>query len=132
MGAVFRFLPKRSAIWLNVPKKSVFRRFDKRLFLWKCKKRHFRNVTSPMGGEHRICSTFSNFDLIGCKSTILNMKVRIRKFKCHQNIPWVRFPGNDIRNYGLILNKNGARDQKIILMKKLNFLLESAVFKIRP
>jgi hypothetical protein len=44
------------------------------------------------------------------KSTILNMKVRIRKFKCHQKIPWIRFAGNDISNYCLILNRNGARD----------------------
>jgi hypothetical protein len=65
----FRFLPQGSAIWLNVPKKGVFRRFDKRLFLWNCKKRHFRNVTSPRGGEHRIGRTFWNFRLIGCKST---------------------------------------------------------------
>jgi hypothetical protein len=66
-------------------------------------------------------SEASNVDLIGYKSTkkgakltILNMKVRIRKFKCHQKIPWVRFAGNDISNYGLIFNKNGARDQNII------------------
>jgi hypothetical protein len=39
---------------------------------------------------------------------------------------------NDISNYGLISNKNGARDQKIILMKNFNVFLESAVFKIRP
>jgi hypothetical protein len=135
----FRFLPQGSAIQLNVPKKGVFRRFHKRLFLWKCKKRHFRNVTSPKGDEHRIESTFSNFDLISCKSTkkcakstILNIKVIIRKFKCHQTIPWVQFAETDISNYGLILNRNGARDEKIILMKKFNFFLESAVFKIRP
>jgi hypothetical protein len=110
-------------------RKGYFRRFDKRLFLWKCKKRHFRNVTSPRCGEHRIGSTFSNFDLIDCKSTkkcakstILNMKVRIRKFKCHQKIPWIRLAGNDISNYGLILNKNRAKDQKIILMEKFIFV----------
>jgi hypothetical protein len=123
-------LPRESAIWLNVPQRVGFRRFDKWIFIWKCKKRHFRNVTSPRVGERRIGSTFSNFDLIGCKSTkksakstILNMKVRIRKFKCQQTIPWIRFAENDISNYGLILNRNGARDQKIILMKKFNFLL---------
>jgi hypothetical protein len=33
-------------------------------------------------------------------------------------------------NYDLILNRNGARDQKIILMKNFNFFLESAVYKI--
>ena len=60
------------------------------------------------------------------------MKVRIRKFNCHQNIPWVRFAENYISNYGLISIRNGARDQKIILMKNFNFFLESAVFKIRP
>ena len=49
------------------------------------------------------------------------MKVRIRQFKSHQKIPWVRFAGNDISNYGLILNRNGARNQKIILMKKFIF-----------
>jgi hypothetical protein len=73
-----------------------FGRFDKRLFLWKCQKRNFRNVTSPKGGEHRIGRTFLNFALIGCKSTkkcakmtILKIKVIIRKFKCHSKIPWV-------------------------------------------
>ena len=60
------------------------------------------------------------------------MKVRIRKFNYHQKIPWVLFAGNDKSNFGLILNRNGARDQKIILMKNLNFFLESAVLKIRP
>jgi hypothetical protein len=110
-----------------------FRRFDKRIFLWKCKKRHFQNVTSPRGSEHRIGCTFFNFRLIGCKSTkkcakstILNMKLIIRKFECHQKIPWVRFAGNNISNYGLISNRNGARHQKIILMKNFNFFLESA------
>ena len=63
---------------------------------------------------------------------MLNMKMRIRKFKCHQKIPWVRFAGNDISNYGLILNRNGARDQKIIFMKNFILFLEPAVFKIRP
>ena len=58
------------------------------------------------------------------------MKVRIRKFNYHQKIPWVRFAGNDKSNFGLILNRNGARDQKIILMKNFNLFLESAVFKI--
>jgi hypothetical protein len=42
------------------------------------------------------------------------MKVIIRKFKCHQKISWVRFAGNNISNYGLILNRNGARNQIII------------------
>jgi hypothetical protein len=65
------------------------------------------------------------------KSKILNMNMRIRQFKCHQKIPWVQFAGNDISNYGLIFNKNGAKDKKIILMKKFNFFLESAVFEIR-
>jgi hypothetical protein len=83
------------------------------LFLFRLisKQRNFRNVTSPRGGEQDLASIFE----FGCKSTkkcakstILNMKVRIRQFKCHQKIPWVRFVGNDISNYGLILNRNGA------------------------
>jgi hypothetical protein len=41
--------------------KGCFRRFDKRLFLLKSKKRHFRNETSPRGGEHRLGSTFFEF-----------------------------------------------------------------------
>jgi hypothetical protein len=45
--------------------------------------------------------------------------VRSKKYECQQKIPWVRFAGNDISNYGLISNRNGARDQKIILMKSL-------------
>jgi hypothetical protein len=49
------------------------------------------------------------------KSKILNMKVRNRQFKCHQKISWVWFAENDIINYGLILNRNGASDQKISL-----------------
>ena len=48
----FRLLLKGSEIWLNMSKKGVFERFDKTLYLWKCQKRHFRNVTSPRGGEH--------------------------------------------------------------------------------
>ena len=111
----------------------------KSFFLWKCQKCHFRNVTSPRGDEHQIGRIFLNCGLIGfistkkgAKSTIQNIKVGIKKFKCHQKIPWVRFAGNDITNYGLILNRNGAREQKIILMKKFNFFLESVVFKIRP
>ena len=92
----------------------------------------FSECNKPKGWWARCCKYFFEF---GCKSTkkcakstILNMKVRIRKFKCHQKIPWVRFAGNDISNYGLILNRNGARDQKIILMKKFIFFLESAHF----
>jgi hypothetical protein len=39
--------------------------------------------------------------------------VKVRKYKCHPKIPWIPwFAGNDISNYGLILNKNGAKDQK--------------------
>jgi hypothetical protein len=97
----------------------------------------FRNVTSPRGGEHRIGRTYLNFALIGCKSTkkcakmtILKIKVMIRKFKCHQKIPWVLFAGTDISNYGLILNTHSARGQIIILMKNFIFFLESAVVKI--
>jgi hypothetical protein len=52
-----------------MPKNGVFRRFDKRLFLWKCQKRHFWNITSPSLDEHRMGSTFLNLSLIGCKST---------------------------------------------------------------
>jgi hypothetical protein len=84
----------------------------------------FSYVTSPRSGEHRIGRTFLTLRLIGCKSTkkcakstILNMKVRIRKFKCHKKIPWVRFAGNDISNYGLILNTADSR-------KKLKFLIK--------
>jgi hypothetical protein len=95
-------------------------------------------VTSSRGGEHLIGRAFLNFALIGCKSTkkcakmtILKIKVIIRKFKCRQKIPWVLFAGNDISNYGLIFNTHSARDQIIILMKNLNFFLESAVMKIR-
>jgi hypothetical protein len=65
----FSIFASGAGIWLNVPKKGVFGRFDKRLFLWKCQKRHFRNVTSPRGGEHRIGRNILNFALIGCKST---------------------------------------------------------------
>jgi hypothetical protein len=135
----FRFLPQGSAIWLNVPKRVFFRRFDKRFFLWKCKKRHFRNVTSPKSGEHRIGRTFLNFRLIGCKSskkcaksTIVNTKVRIRNFKCHQKIPWVRFAGNDISNYGLILITNCARAQTVPKESfgGIYFLILTFIFKI--
>jgi hypothetical protein len=59
------------------------------------------------------------------KITILK-KVIIRKFKCHQKTPWVRFAGNDISNYGLILDTYGARDQNKILMKNFQFFQESA------
>jgi hypothetical protein len=83
----FRILPQGSGIWLN---------FDKKLFLWKCQKRQFQNVTSPRGDDYRIGRYFLNFALIGYKSTkkcakmtILRIKVVIRKFKCHQKIPWV-------------------------------------------
>ena len=40
-----------------------------RLFLWKCKKPHIRNLTSPRVTEHRMGSTILNFGLIGCKLT---------------------------------------------------------------
>jgi hypothetical protein len=43
------------------------------------------------------------------KSTILNVLVIIRKFKCHQKISSVRFAGNDMSNYGLILNTADSR-----------------------
>jgi hypothetical protein len=105
-----------------------FRRFDTRLFLWKCQKRHFRNITIPRVGEHLMGSTFLNFGLIGCKSTkkcakskILNIKVRIRKSKYHQKIPCIRFAGNDISNYGLIFNTNSARAQNEIFIEKAYF-----------
>jgi hypothetical protein len=110
-----------------------FRRFDTRLFLWKCQKRHFWNITSPKVGEHRIQSNFLNFGLIGCistkncaKSKILNIKVRIRKSKYHQKIPCIRFAETDISNYGLIFNTNSARDQNEIFIEKPYFFLESA------
>jgi hypothetical protein len=32
-----------------------------------------------------------------------------KKIQCHQKIPWIRFAGNDIGNYGLILNKADSR-----------------------
>jgi hypothetical protein len=44
------------------------------------------------------------------------VKVCIRKFKCHQKIPWAWFAGNHIGNQGLISNRNGARDKKTILI----------------
>jgi hypothetical protein len=120
-------------------KKVVFRRFDIRLFLWKCQKRHFWNIGSSRCLTYHLGCIFSNFGLIGCKSTkkfakmtILKLKVIIRKFKCHQKILWVWFAGNNINNYGLILNTNGARDQNKILMKNSKCFLESAVIKIIP
>jgi hypothetical protein len=74
------------------------------------------NITNPRVGEHRMGSTYLNFGLIGCKSTKkcaksknLNKKVRIRKSKCHQKIPCLRFAGNDISNYGLIFNTADSR-----------------------
>jgi hypothetical protein len=57
--------------------------------------------------EHQIGCTFLNFALINCKSTkkcakmtILKIKVIIRKFQCHQKIPWVWFAENNISNCG--------------------------------
>ena len=61
--------------------------------------------------------------------TILNTKVIVRKYKCHQKISLVRFAGNDICNYGLISNNDGARDEN---MKNINCFLESLVFLIGP
>jgi hypothetical protein len=81
-----------------MPKNGVFRSFDTRLFLWKCQKRHFRNITSQRVGEHRIGSTSLNFGLISCKSTkncakskILNIKVRIKKSTIVEleNLPYI-------------------------------------------
>jgi hypothetical protein len=116
-----------------------FRRFDTRLILWKCQKRHFRNITSPKVNEHRIGSTFLKVGLIGCKSTkkcakstILNIKVEIRKFKCPQKFPCIRFSGNDTSNYGVIFNTNDAREQNEIFIENFIFVLESAVLKMRP
>jgi hypothetical protein len=63
--------------------------------------------------------------------TILKIEVIIRKFKCHQQIPRIWFAGNDISNYGLILNTYGARDQNKILVKNFKFFLKFAVVKIR-
>jgi hypothetical protein len=40
--------------------------------------------------------------------------------------------GKDIANFGLISNRNVARDHKIILMKNFIFFLESGLLKIRP
>jgi hypothetical protein len=118
-----RFLLQGSGIWLNMPKNGVFRCFDKRLFLWKCQKCHFRNITSSRVGEHRTGSTFLNFGLIGCKSTkkcaksnILNIKVRIRNSNCHQNISCIRFAQNDISNYGLIFNITDSRKQNRVFL----------------
>ena len=61
-------------------------------------------------------SIFLNLSLIGCKSTkkcaklkIFNIKLRIRKSKCHQRIPCIRFTGNDISNYCLIFNTTDPR-----------------------
>ena len=48
------------------------------------------NIRRSMGREYGMGSTFSNFGLIDCKSTkkstILNIKVILRKYKCHQKI----------------------------------------------
>jgi hypothetical protein len=77
-------------------------------------------------------SCFLNFDLIGCqswkecaKSTILNIKVKIRQFKCHQKIPCIRFSGSDISNYGLIFNTADSR--KNCFFYKYFVLLSSTV-----
>jgi hypothetical protein len=126
---IFNFCLRALQLGRMCRKRVIFRRFDISLFLWKCQKR----LTYHLG------CIFSNFGLIGCKSTkkcakmtILKLKVIIRKFKCHQKIPWVWFAGKDINNYGLILNTNGARDQNKILMKNSKYFLESAVSKITP
>ena len=50
--------------------------------------------------------------------------MRIRKYKCHQKIPWIRFAGNDISNYGPIFNTADSR-------KKIEFFT-LFVLKIRP
>jgi hypothetical protein len=63
---------------------------------------------------------------------ILNIKVKSRKHLCHQKIPWIRFAGNNISNYGLILNTNSARDQNEIFIKNSNCFLEPALLRMRP
>jgi hypothetical protein len=120
-------------------KMVLFRRFDTRLFLWKCQKRHFRNITSPRVGEHRMGSTFLNFGLIDCKSTkkcakskILNIKVRIRKSQCHQKISCIRFAGNDISNYGLIFNTADSRQKQGFFINISVSSLALFVLKMRP
>jgi hypothetical protein len=67
---------------------------------------------------------FSNFGLIGCKSSkkcakfpILSLTVKIRKYECHQNISWVWFAEDDISNYGLILNTADSSEKLKVLIK---------------
>jgi hypothetical protein len=134
MGAIFFIVASGVSNLVEYAENGVFRRFDTRLFLWKCQKRHFWNITSPRVDDHRMESTFLNFGLIGCKSTkkcakstIFNIKVKIRKSKCHQKIPYIRFSGNNISNYGLIFKTNSAREQNEIFIEKPFFFLESAV-----
>jgi hypothetical protein len=76
-----------------------------------------------------------NFGLIGsksrkkcAKSTILNIKVKIKKSKCQQKIPCTRFDGDDISSYGLIFNTNSAREHNEIFIEKPYFFLESFLF----
>jgi hypothetical protein len=134
MGAIFLDFCLRGQQSGRICRKRVFFwRFDTRLFLWKCQKRHFRNITSPRVSEHRMGSLFLNFGVIGCKSTktcaklkILNIKVRIRKSKCHQKIPCIQFAGNDISNYGLIFNTTDSR-KKIGFFYKYFVLPSSTV-----
>ena len=83
-------MPQKPRISLIVTKKTVFRRFDTRLFQWKWYKCCFRDIWSSLGLEYRIRSNPSNLSLIGCKLTkkcaksiILNIKVIVIKFKCH-------------------------------------------------
>ena len=78
-----------------------------------------------MGGDYWIISSFFEFQPDWskkcAKSRILNMIGMIREYKWRQKISCVRFAENDISNYDLILNTHGARDQKIIKIKKFIF-----------
>jgi hypothetical protein len=128
LSGLVLFLLQSATIGSNVSKKGVFRRFDTRIFLWKCPKRHFWNIGSSRCLTYHLGCSFANFGLIGCKSTkkcakstILNIKVKVKKSKCHQKIPCIRFAGNDISNYGLIFNTDSAKAQNKIFIEKTLF-----------
>jgi hypothetical protein len=86
-------------------KRVFFRRFDKRLFLWKCKKRHFRYVTSPRGSEHRIprdqnmilmknfnfCLESAVFNIVSSKPYPKNLLVAFKFSNSHFHIQNCRF-----------------------------------------
>ena len=124
----FRFRPQGPAIGSKVTKNGIFETFCLKAFSVEKLEMPFLEYKSLNVSRRVSRNCFSNFYHIGCQSwencakmTILRIKVIIRKFKCHQKIPWVCFAGNDISNYGLIFNTYSAREQIIILMKNFNF-----------